>query len=159
MEEYAFLTIWHIEAPIHTVFKAIHQSLHWPSWWKGVEQVVEIEPGDQQGVGGLYRFTFKSRLPYRLTFNIRVTWVEPPTVLEGIASGEVEGTARWQLSPLGTATIARYEWQVRTTKRWMNLLAPIARPLFEWNHDAVMREGGMALARLLNARLLDVVSR
>ena len=39
--------------------------------------------------------------------------------------------------------------QVRTTKRWMNLAAPIARPLFKWNHDIVMQQGGKGLACLL----------
>ena len=33
-------------------------------------------------------------------------------------------------------------------------LAPLARPLFAWNHDYVMRNGGRGLARLLDARLL-----
>jgi hypothetical protein len=37
----------------------------------------------------------------------------------------------------------------------MNWLAPLARPLFRWNHDAVMRAGGRGLAQLLNARLLE----
>ena len=41
-----------------------------------------------------------------------------------------------------------------TTKPWMNLLAPIARPVFEWNHDWVMRNGGEGLASLLGCRLL-----
>jgi hypothetical protein len=36
----------------------------------------------------------------------------------------------------------------------MNVLAPVARPLFAWNHDHVMRSGGEGLARLLGARLL-----
>jgi hypothetical protein len=27
-------------------------------------------------------------------------------------------------------------------------LEPLARPLFKWNHDAVMKQGGEALARL-----------
>jgi hypothetical protein len=43
---------------------------------------------------------------------------------------------------------------VRTNKRWMTLIAPLARPAFEWNHDWVMRNGGEGLARLLGARLL-----
>jgi hypothetical protein len=38
----------------------------------------------------------------------------------------------------------------------MNLLAPLARPVFRWNHDAIMREGGHALARRLNARLIRI---
>jgi hypothetical protein len=36
----------------------------------------------------------------------------------------------------------------------MNGLAPIARPLFAWNHDVAMRRGAMGLSRLLNAPLL-----
>jgi hypothetical protein len=35
-----------------------------------------------------------------------------------------------------------YEWNVATTKPWMNLIAPIARPVFQWNHDWVMSRGG-----------------
>jgi hypothetical protein len=38
----------------------------------------------------------------------------------------------------------------------MNLAAPIARPLFKWNHDMVMQQGGKGLARLLNARLISM---
>jgi hypothetical protein len=34
-------------------------------------------------------------------------------------------------------------------------LAPLARLIFRWNHDSIMREGGLALARLLEARLID----
>jgi hypothetical protein len=37
----------------------------------------------------------------------------------------------------------------------MNLLSPVARPVFRWNHDYVMRTGGEGLARLLGARLLS----
>ena len=36
----------------------------------------------------------------------------------------------------------------------MNLLAPFARPVFEWNHDWVMARGGEGIARLLGCRLL-----
>ncbi len=51
-------------------------------------------------------------------------------------------------------TAVVYEWNVHTTKAWMNLLSPIARPVFEWNHDWVMRNGAQGLARLLGCRLL-----
>jgi hypothetical protein len=47
-----------------------------------------------------------------------------------------------------------YEWDVHTTGRWMNLLAPLMRPIFTWNHDVAMRQGGEGLARLLGTRLL-----
>jgi hypothetical protein len=35
----------------------------------------------------------------------------------------------------------------------MNLAAPLARPAFTWNHDALMREAAQSLARRLDAEL------
>jgi hypothetical protein len=35
----------------------------------------------------------------------------------------------------------------------MNLLAPVARPAFSWNHTELMREGGESLARRLGVDL------
>ena len=48
-----------------------------------------------------------------------------------------------------------FEWRVRTTRRWMNVLAPIARPVFRWNHDRLMRAGGRGLARRLGVEFLS----
>jgi hypothetical protein len=66
----------------------------------------------------------------------------------------LEGTGRWRLFAQDGVTAVLYEWNVGTSKRWMNLIAPIARRAFEWNHDWVMRNGGEGLARLLGVRLL-----
>ena len=51
-------------------------------------------------------------------------------------------------------TAVLYEWEVSTTRAWMNLLSPLMRPAFEWNHDWVMARGGEGLARLLGCKLL-----
>jgi hypothetical protein len=75
--------------------------------------------------------------------------VEPPLLLEGVAIGELQGRGLWRLSSDGDDTIVRYDWNVETTKRWMNLLTPIARPLFEWNHNVVMGWGAQGLAQRL----------
>ena len=47
-------------------------------------------------------------------------------------------------------------WNVETTKRWMNLLAPIARPLFEWNHNVVMNWGAEGLEKRLGASVSNL---
>jgi uncharacterized protein YndB with AHSA1/START domain len=152
--EYRFLTTWVVEAPRERVFEAIHDSEKWPQWWKGVEGAVELEPGDGDGVGSLSRYTWKSKLPYRLVFDRRVTNVERPRLLEGEAVGELQGRGRWRLFEEGGVTVVLYEWNVATTEPWMNLLAPLLRPIFAWNHDVVMRQGGEGLARLLSTKLL-----
>jgi hypothetical protein len=156
MAQYRFVTLWHIEAPLDAVCAAIEHSLMWPQWWRCVERVEELTPGDASGIGSVRRYTWKGRLPYRLTFDICVTHIEPLATVEGIASGEVEGHGRWSFSSDGTVTSVRYEWQVRTTPLWMRLLAPFARAVFKWNHDAVMQQGGEGLARRLNARLVGI---
>jgi uncharacterized protein YndB with AHSA1/START domain len=136
------------------VWDALHASADWPRWWRGVEGVVEIEPGDDDGVGQLSRYTWKSKLPYELVFDMRSTRVERPHLMEGEASGELAGIGRWRLYEDDGTTAVVYEWNVHTTKAWMNLLAPLARPVFAWNHDWVMGHGGEGLARLLGCRLL-----
>jgi hypothetical protein len=119
-----------------------------------VESVVTLEEGDDEGVGSLGRYVWKSRLPYRLEFDTRITRVERPHMMEGQATGELAGTGRWQLFEEEGVTAAVYDWNVRTTGPLMNLLAPLARPVFKWNHDVVMRWGGEGIADLLGARLL-----
>lgn len=156
MMEYRFVTFWHIEAPIEAVCDAICHSLNWPLWWRNVEKVDELAAGNARGICNVSRFVWKGPLPYRLTFDVCIIRFEPLIAIEGIASGDVEGQGRWSFTTNGDVTIVRYEWQVRTTPAWMNLLALFARPLFTWNHNAVMQHGGVALARLLNARLVSI---
>ena len=158
MAELRFVTLWTIEAPRTAVCDAIEHSLEWPHWWPGVEQVEEIARGDTNGIGSVRRYVWKSRLPYRLRFDIRVTCMQPLTMVEGVASGDVEGVGRWSFAGEGKLTVARYDWQVRPTARWMRILMPLARPLFRWNHDILMRQGAEGLARLLNARLVSCSS-
>jgi hypothetical protein len=159
MREYHFLTIWKLDAPRAAVCKAIEDSLAWPEWWQGVEQVEELAGGDANGIGSIRRYTWKGRLPYRLTFDVQVTQMELQTMVEGVASGDVEGMGRWTFATEGEFTVARYEWNVRPTPRWMRLLSPLASPLFRWNHDILMRQGGEGLAQCLNARLVGISQR
>jgi len=116
-------------------------------------QFIEIKKGDGRGIGALHRYTWKGSLPYRITFDIHVLTIQPLCLLEGEASGEVEGRGLWSLTERGRETLVRYDWDIRTNTRWMNLLAPLAGPVFRWNHDRVMRDGAQGLARRLGRRV------
>jgi uncharacterized protein YndB with AHSA1/START domain len=162
MREYRFLTTWCLEAPRESVWDAIWESERWPEWWRGVVAAQMLVRGEESGVGQVSRFRWRSKLPYNLDFQMTATRVERPRLLEGRAEGELAGVGRWRLfeeEPVAgdaPVTAVLYEWNVSTTRRWMNVLAPVARPVFEWNHDWVMRNGGEGMARRLGCRLIAV---
>ena len=154
MARYSFLTTWGLAAPVADVWAAIHDTERWPSWWRGVKVAEQLERGNGDGVGSLHRYVWRSRLPYDIEFRMRTTRVRPPYLLEGDADGNLRGTGRWRLWEGDGATAVTYEWEVETTLRWMNAVAPVGRPVFHWSHDVVMRQGGEGLARLLGVPLI-----
>ncbi|MBV9356362.1 MAG: SRPBCC family protein [Chloroflexi bacterium] len=151
MPDYRFVTNWRIAADIARVWDILRAPEAWPDWWYGLERVEVISPGDDHGVGAVRRFVFRGQLPYRLSFYLRQTRQEEPTLLEGQAWGELEGIGRWELRAVGSQTEVRYTWAVSPTAAWMKFLAPLARPAFVWNHDWVMRQGERGLKQLLEA--------
>jgi uncharacterized protein YndB with AHSA1/START domain len=155
VKRYRFLTSWRFDVPVEPVWDALMQPENWPRWWPYVLAVRALESGDAGGIGAVHRFTWSSRLPYRLTFDSKITRLEPHARIEASASGDLVGTGRWDLSFEGHETAVRYEWIVSTAKPWMNLLAPFLAPAFRWNHDHVMAAGGRGLARHLGARLVE----
>jgi uncharacterized protein YndB with AHSA1/START domain len=152
--DYRFLTTWLLDSPREPVFDAIYDQASWPSWWRGVEEASEVRTGDESGVGTVARMVWKSQLPYRVEFEVTTTHVDRPRLLQADAVGELTGVGRWRLIEDEGATAVLYEWNVATTRAWMNLLAPVARPVFAWNHDWVMERGGEGIANLLGCRLL-----
>ena len=116
--------------------------------------MVELDPGRDDGADSRSRMTWKSLLPYELVFETHTTLVERPFQIEAQVDGELAGSGRWRLYEQDGTTAAVYDWNVRTTRAWMNLLAPIARPVFRWNHDWVMARGGEGIAQRLGCRLV-----
>lgn len=154
MADYRFVTTIEIASPVARVWEEVGRAERWATWWPGLVRVRELEPGDEQGRGALWEFTFKSRLPYRLSFRGRVTRIDPLERMDLEAVGELEGIAVYELTDMGSSTRMKLTWTVRTTKPWMNILAPVARPFFAWNHDVLMKAGGRGLARKLGSEVI-----
>ena len=145
---YRFLTAWLLEAERRAVWWTLRDAERWPEWWRGVQRVTELEPDRR------YRIAWRSRVPYELEFDFAVLELDEPLSMRGEATGQLEGTGHWRLFEQNGVTAVTYEWDVRATKRWMRAIGPVARPVFEYNHDVVMRWGGEGLARRLGCRLL-----
>ncbi len=155
MAEYRLLTIWRIEAPLEVVYAAIHDSRRWPDWWPGVLKVEHLAAGDADGINSVWRYYWQGPLPYRVVFEVCITRVEKLVAIEGTARGDLEGIGCWYFSHQDGISVARCEWHVRSTRWWMNLLAPVARSMFIRNHTLVMEHGGEGLACLLKSLLVS----
>lgn len=154
-ESYAFITQWRFYCPLPQVWEVLHDSLNWPQWWKGVLDVQEIDPGDITGINGVRQYTWRSVLPYRLSFSMRLTELENFRRMKGSASGELEGVGEWVLRESEGVTHVTYYWTVFTNKPWMNRWSFLLKPAFRYNHDVVMRWGAQGLARKLDCVLLS----
>jgi uncharacterized protein YndB with AHSA1/START domain len=151
---YEFLSTWCFDdVSLPDAFELLRNSEQYPRWWKGVKSAEITRRGDADGIGDTIAFAWRSVLPYTLRFELELTRVEPPHLIEASARGELEGTGTWRLYE-GQGVAIVYEWRVATTKRWMNLFGPLARPAFVWNHDLVMRQGARGLAEQLRAPLV-----
>ncbi|MEP6707901.1 MAG: SRPBCC family protein, partial [Pyrinomonadaceae bacterium] len=80
MAQYEFVTIWRLQAPLEKVWDLIFHSENWPEWWPGVEKVEKLKDGDANHIGAIHRYRWKSKLPYRLIFEMKSTRVEPMTL-------------------------------------------------------------------------------
>lgn len=151
MADYRFVTTWEFDAPIERVWNEVGDPTNWVNFWVGLERVNVVERGANDGSGEIYELVFKSFLPYTLALRAQTVAIEAPHHLEMRTTGELEGTAVFDLVESAARTISTLTWTTRTTLAWMNAIAPLMRGLFEWNHDVLMRKAGDGLARRIGA--------
>lgn len=149
MARYSFVTTWRLAAPIDKVWEALSVP---QVWWPSMVSSVQLTPPGENGVGARYERVTRGRLPYSLHYILTITQRDRPHAMSYDSEGALFGKGRHVLREAGGATEVVFSWDVATTGFWMNLLAPLLKPLFAWNHGYVMAEGEQALARYLRAQ-------
>ncbi len=160
MARYHFVTELRIGSDRQRVWDRIVEPLVWPSWWRWLKRVELRERGDAQRLGSRHLFAVGTALPYELWFELTVVRAAAPSQIEATATGDLEGAALFQLAEhTDESTEVVCTWVVETTKRWMNALAPFARPAFSRNHDVLMRDFGAGLAQASEGTLMTIRNR
>jgi hypothetical protein len=137
---YRFRSLWTLPAPAPAVYRELERIEDYPRWWPQVREVTRLD--DTSGV-----LRFRSLLPYDLTATLREGRRDPAAgVLEVAMTGDMEGWARWTVTPDGPGALARYDQEVEVRKPLLRLLAVPGRPLFRANHRLMMRAGRRGLA-------------
>ncbi len=150
---------WHLPftpAQVWTIVADVDMS--WPKWWPHCTFAAplvrtEADSSSQEDIlkATTAHLDFKASLGYTLTITIHPTNVVTPREIDFDAGGHLEGAGRVVLTPEaeGQATQMEIEWRVRPTQRWMNVLTPIAAPLFTAAHSLMMRQGEKGLIKAL----------
>lgn len=82
---------------------------------------------------------------------------EEPVMSRFEAAGDLEGVGQFTLDETERGSTAiTFHWLVETPKTWMNVLAPLARPLFVWNHHRLMTDFARDLAGAVSTSLVRV---
>ena len=142
---YRFRSLWTLPARPAAVYEVLQRPEDYPRWWRQVREVTRLD--DTTG-----EIRIRSVLPYDMVFTAReVRRVPAAGVLEVAMSGDIEGWARWTVTPYGTGSLARYDQVVDVRKPLLRRLAVPGRFLFRANHRLMMRAGARGLATYLEA--------
>ncbi|WEX75046.1 SRPBCC family protein [Sinorhizobium numidicum] len=107
--EFHLVTKWTIDASVQDVWRELSTPETWPDWWPSVKQVTLVREGDEFGIGAVRWMKWSTALPYDLAFEMETIRIEPRSIIEGRACGELEGVGRWTLQPEGLKCNVRYD--------------------------------------------------
>ena len=153
-EAFDLVCRWERKGERLAVWDDLVEFKEWPVWWPGLEKVIQTIHGDDEGIGQKATATWRGHVGYTLNMAIEAVEKVQPDFLRGVATGDVVGEGTWQLGNTDDAwTSIEFDWNVRANRKWMEFLAPVARPLFVSSHDHVMKEGAEGLATHLSCDL------
>ena len=159
MAHYMFETEWLITAPIEKVYELISHPESYSKWWPGVVESKLVTPGAEDGTGLTGSYVIRSPLGYKMRFETRAIDVVAPQRFSTVVRGDLVGTGTHYLESRPNGTAVRFNWYVSTTKKWMNTVAGLARPVFAFAHRYVMFNGCDGMAKELGGRLVTATSK
>ena len=155
---YHFLSEYSLTSDREATWTKLTAVTEWPAWWRWLKRVdVVKEATSDDGVGAIYRNHVRAPTGYGFVYSTEIAEVDRLRRIDIISSGDIVGRGRFIVSDAEAGgTNVSFAWLVETPKWWMNLLAPIARPAFTWNHDRLMTDFGRGLAKASGGLLTSV---
>lgn len=156
--QYHFLSEYTLTSDREAIWAALTAVATWPEWWRALKRIdVVKEATSDDGVGAVYRNHVRAPTGYGFVYSTEIADVDRPSRIDVISSGDIVGRGRFLLSDSASGgTDVSFAWLVETPKWWMNLVAPLARPAFTWNHDKLMTDFGHGLAKASGGELTKV---
>ena len=99
-----------------------------------------LDPGDSTGLGMKMLVRSKGILPHTFFFIGAIVYVEPHHAMQIAARGDFDGLCDMCVTPNGDGTCdAHFRWRINIRQPYIRPLIRALRPVFLWNHRAMMR--------------------
>ncbi|MFP5332417.1 MAG: hypothetical protein ACLGHX_08685 [Acidimicrobiia bacterium] len=153
---YHFVTEMSLTSSPTDVERVLRDVTAWPTWWKWARHADHVNEVPTGSVGARYRNRVRTPMLYGFTYETEIVEVAAGRIRLD-STGDLEGTGLFEYASLETGgALLRFSWLVQTSRRWMNLVGPLARPVFTWNHDLLMTDFARGLARASGGKLSSI---
>ena len=149
---YNFVSTWHIRSNTAQVASLIVEPASWTSWWPGL-LAAQVSDVKDTIIGSHISATWRALAGYKIKLTITITGYEPMQLITFASKGDLVGNGSWTIKPDGQGeTKMIILWNVSTTKTWMNVFAPILKPIFIYSHHHLMQKGEQGLNDYVNKK-------
>ena len=150
-KKYHFVSEWSVDAERSVVVHAVMDVTSWYKWWPGLvrSDIIEVVHGPHGYKGSKFAAIWRSSSGYKLHIRILITHYRASEFFGFDSSGDLVGKGSWTFTDAPGGTRMYIIWEVATTKAWMNILGPLLRPIFVYNHKSIMRKGEAGLRKFL----------
>lgn len=118
------------------MWDAIQEVDQFEAWWPWLEEF-RLEGGTLRA-GSVLHGVVSPPLPYRMRIRVEITRCEPPTGMDAVIHGDLEGLASLEVRAREGGAEAEVAWTVEMMQRPMRLASRFGRPLLQWGHDRVV---------------------
>jgi hypothetical protein len=135
---------WRFDVEPAVLWDTIDTTADFRTWWPWLRRF----DGHGLVAGDVWTAVVQPPLPYSLRFTITLDEVHPPSTVTATIAGEIEGTARLEISPAdGGGCEARLVSYLAPSHPWLRTAARLARPVVAFGHDWVLDTGAKQFAR------------
>lgn len=146
---YRFRNVWSVQAPADEVFKALADLHEYPSWWRDVRAVRQLDENSGQ-------VNCRSLLPFALDLGLRRAEEEPDIGrLRVDITGDLVGFCGARVEDHGLWAIVQIVQEVELRKEPLRRYEPVLRPVLRANHAVMMWRGQRGLRKHLDGGSLS----
>ena len=134
---FAFDRSWTFPVSRADLWSRLSDTSSFSSWWPWLRsfESVPIEEGART------RCVIGPPLPYVLTVDLAVARVVESESIDVDVAGDLRGPACLELGDGDDGSTARLHWTLEVQRPMLRRAAVLGRPILQWGHDWVVRNG------------------